>query len=642
MRAKLKEKIRKRGKKYVPNQIRILTEFAAHIRPRPDLDIDEWSDQYRIIARGSASEAGQWRTSRFPFLREIMKCLSPAHPCQTVAIQKGSQIGATEVALNWVFYTIDYNPTSMLLIEPTLDVARKVTKQRVDKAIEAMPVIKDRVRKGNNALEKNYDGGIFIIGGANSAASLRSMPIEYLVLDEEDAYDEDVQKEGSPIYLAQRRTANYPNRKILRMSTPTHAETSTIEPAYEAGDQRKYYVVCPGCGHCAPIEWKESSMEVKEFTFSWRGESIKEAKESIGLVCHSCGMMIDERYKPYIMDPENGAGWRTHNPNGEYPSFYLPSFYSPIGFYSWRDIVADWLDAVRTFDKIKLKSVINTVFGQTYSEKNKDISSSMIETRRENYFPGKPQHERPDVPAGAAILTAGGDVQQNRIEIEIVAYGKGYESWSIEYLVFHGDPAQEFVWSQIEQYFSQRVYTHENGSKMYLAIMLIDSKFKTEIVNKFCKRNEHRRWFPVQGRDGWGRGYIERPKRKNKYGTWSFYAWVDELKSKIYSQLMINDPGPEYCHFPDKPEYDKHYFSMLTAESLVTKYVQGKNRLRWELPKGQRNEALDCRVYAYAGLVVLGPQIETMLKELNEPITAQNAQVQTKRGRRVRSMGVKQ
>lgn len=569
-----------------------------------------------------------------------MKCLSPSVSGETVAVMKGAQVACTEIGLNWMFYTIHYKPAPMLYVQKTLEAVEKVNRQRFDKAIEAMPIIQKKMktgtgnRGGNTKRIKLFNGGIILFGGANSAASLRSMPIERLILDEEDSYEADIQEEGSPQDLAIRRTANFPRRKIFRLSTPTIKETSAIEPAFEAGDQRLYYVVCPFCKHKAPIKWKDSDPVRKDFTITWDGDTIKKAQETVGLVCHACGVIIEEHYKPWMMAEENGACWVPQNHEGEYPSFHISSLYSPLGFFSWKKAVRMWLVATKTYDRTKLKVFINTVLGETWSESGKQLNPSWVEERKEDYG-------TTDLPEGALVLVAGFDVQDNRIEGEVLAIGKGEESWSVDYVVIQGDTSRDFVWRQLDDWFKRAHYSHPSGASLGIACTCIDSGYRTEIVNKFCKDREWQRIFPVKGSNGWGRGYIERPKRRNKYGAWSFVAWVDELKSKIYSYLEIDEPGPGYCHFPKKKVYDEQYFRMLTAETMEVKLVGGQKKLKWTLRKGRRNEALDCRCYALAALTIMGKPIETLLEQGGSPVGGQSRPVgKKKRGRRVLSKGI--
>lgn len=437
------------------------------------------------------------------------------------------------------------------------------------------------------------------MGGANSAASLRSMPIQNLVLDEEDSYETDIQEEGTPSELAIARTRNFPRRKILRISTPKIKETSIIEPNFEAGSQERYHVPCPYCKHYQVLWWQQ---------FKWENDD----PNTVHYVCVNCGERIDEHWKSYML--ENGR-WIAENPekiNTE-PSFHINSLYSPIGFFTWREAADMFIRATRNFDRELLKVFINTVLGETWTETGKTIDSSWVSKRKERY--------NADVPKNALVLTCGVDVQEDRIEAEVVGFGLNWETWAVDYAKFMGDTESEFVWNQLDDYL-MKLWKHESGMMLPLAAVGVDSGHRAKVVYNFCRKREFRRVFPVKGLDGFGKGYIRRPKTRNDYGVWLINVYVDEIKSKIYSQLQVkpedgmvpNEPLAGFCHFPDKPEYDALYFRGLTSEKLKPVKRQGRTVLAWELPKGRRNEPLDCRAYAIGAFHILNPNMEVIAK----------------------------
>lgn len=579
--------------------------FADAILPPDDLTIDEWADRYRVLPRVSSSEQGQWRTSRFPFLREIMRELSPGSTRQHVVVMKGAQLGFTEIVVNWMLYTVDHSPSPLLYVQKTIDAVEKFSKQRFGPSIDLCPralakISPEKSRDAGNTIRlKNFPGGILIFGGANSAASLRSLPIERLALDEEDSFEQDIEDEGAPSDIAIRRTANFPRRKIFRLSTPTLKETSRIEPAFEDGDMRRYHVPCPHCGQEQVIRWS---------SIRWDDDNPKTAR----MICEGCKAEIPERFKTQML--ENGR-WIPEKPGRDIASFHISSLCSPIGFYSWRDAVEFWIKAHKEMDKSMLKVFINTVLGETWTEGGRTIEGMGLTARREDYGPAV------EVPRGGLVLTCGVDVQDNRIEAEVVAHGRGQESWSVEYAVFQGDTETSFVWEQLDQ-FLLKTWRHESGTAVNLAVTAIDSGHRARVVYNFCKSREFRRIFPIKGQYGWGKGLIGRPKKRNEDGVYLFHVYADELKSKIYSQLVIEHPGPGFCHFPNRSEYGTDYFRMLTAERLITKRIHGQRSLQWELPSGRRNEALDCRCYAIAALNILNPNFEAL--DAAGPLVARN------------------
>lgn len=614
----LKHKIKSKTKKSA-DRSPLYEAFVRALAPRPPLSIDEWADQYRVLPEISAHEAGLWRTERFPFLRRIMQLLSPSDPCQQIVVMKGAQLGFTECAINYMFYTIDYSPAPMLYVQKTLVDMDVFVKQRFEPSLDEMPDLAARVgtqtrgrKTGDTAKVKVFPGGMIRFGGANSAASLRSMPIERLILDEEDSYDQDIQDEGSPSELAIRRTANFPRRKIYRLSTPTMKETSVIEPLFEGGTKERYYVPCPDCGHMDYIRWDR---------IKWENDDPKTAC----LLCTKCGVLIEERHKTKML---MHGEWRPENPEAPYPSFHISSLYSPYGFYRWSEAVSLYLRAIRTHDNALLKTFVNTVLGETWSESGRIIKANILMERKEQY--------PAEVPDGPVILTGAADVQKDRIEAEIVGWGPGMESWGIEYAVFRGDTERPEVWIQLDQFFN-RGWKTRMGAVIPVSIAVVDSGFLTKTVYEFCRLRSHRNIFPVKGDEGWGHGYIDRPLRMNKFGVYPFRAFVDEIKNKLYSYFTIKEPGPGYCHWPKKDCYDKAYFGQLTSEYLDKKWVNGRYRLKWILPQGRRNEALDVRCLNVAALNILNPQFDTLQMPEQQVVIQRSG---ARRRRRVLSRGI--
>lgn len=586
------------------NEARLKEVFADALEPPPNLRLWEWADKYRVLPQKSSHEFGPWRTSRFPFTKEIMDVLSHQDPCQEVCWMKGSQVAATELCINRQLQNIHLRPCPHLCIQKTLDAMKKFSKQRLQDSIDLIPEVAQKLtrtrgfKSGDTIFLKDYPGGILILGGANSAASLRSMPISDLDVDEWDSFKADIDSEGDPAELAVRRTANFSNRKIFYLSTPGKEETSKIEPKFLQGDQRYYHIVCPGCAWKAPIMWKEPG-DYGAFTIQYTDDKPKSAV----LVCSSCGMVIEEYKKTFMFAPENGAAWVKHNEKGLFPSFHLSALYSPYGFYSWIDAVALWLRANKYFDRELLQVFINTVLGETFAETGKEIFAPTIFEKREVY--------KSVIPKGGVVLVCGADVHKNKIEAEALAFGLGQESWSIEYKVFLGDTEYDSVWNQFDTFLLKQ-YQHESGVLMNFAITMVDSGYKTNKVYTFCKYREHRSIFPIKGWSGWGKGLTERPKKKISPGVFLFKAYVDEIKAKFYSQMKVDQPGPGYCHFPKSDIYSEDHFKMLTSERLRGKTIRGMTVLEWILPKGKRNEPLDCRIYAIAGVHIMNPDFDAI------------------------------
>jgi phage terminase large subunit GpA-like protein len=227
--------------------------------PDPALTVSEWADQHRVLSPRASAEPGRYRTDRTPYMREIVDALSPMYPVRRIVVMKSAQVGFTEGGNNWIGYVIHHAPGPMLAVQPTVELAKRFSRQRIEPLIAESPALRERVKParsrdaGNTVLSKEFPAGLLVITGANSAVGLRSMPARYLFLDEVDAYPPSADEEGDPVALAEARTRTFSWRsKILLGSTPTIHGLSRIEREYEATDQRRYFVPCP---HCGEMQW---------------------------------------------------------------------------------------------------------------------------------------------------------------------------------------------------------------------------------------------------------------------------------------------------------------------------------------------------------------------------------------------------
>lgn len=568
--------------------------FNAGLKPDPLLNISEWADKYRILSQKASAEPGKWRTSRTPYLKEIMDCLSPYSGIERVVFMKGAQIGGTEVGNNFLGYIVHLSPGPVMLVMPTVDGAKRTSKTRIDPMFAAIPelkgVISDRRSKdaSNTTLMKEFQGGVLVLTGANSAIGLRSMPVRYIFLDEIDAYKGDVEGEGDPVNLAIKRTSTFNRRKIFMVSTPTIQNISRIEYEYEQSDQRHYMVPCPYCNKRQSLKWKQ---------IHWENED----PQTTVYICEHCGGIIEEHHKTWML--ENGI-WEKSNPGSKIAGFHLSSLYSPVGWFSWADAVKQFLDA-KNKDNL-LKVWVNTVLGETWLEKGEAPEWQILFDKREDY----PQEI---VPSGGLFLTAGADVQKDRIECEVVAWGRNRESWSVGYFIINGDTAREDVWNELTE-FSRRYFEHSSGVMLPISRFAIDSGFATQQVYNWVRKQPLNFAMAVKGTDS-GVTPLGLPTKvdlningkKLRRGAKVWAVGTSILKSELYQFLRLTQNEDEsfpagYCHFP---KYDSEYFKQLTAEQLVTKVVRGYQKREWQKTR-ERNEALDCRVYARAASISFG------------------------------------
>lgn len=572
-----------------------LDALREGLRPERRLSVSEWADANRQLSRAASSEPGQWRTSRTPYLREPMDNLSSSSDVQRVVLMFGAQLGKTEMGNNWVGYSIDHAPGPMLVVQPTVEVAKRYSKQRVAPMIAATPVLRDRVRdprardSGNTLMVKEFDGGVLIITGANSPAGLRMMPVAKLFMDEIDAYPADCGGEGDPVLLAEKRTTTFTQRKLLVTSTPTIRGRSRIEDEYNQSDRRRYYVPCPHCGNMDWLRWENIRYPDKE-------------PDKVALVCIECEGRIDERFKTQMLV---AGEWRaTADGDGRTVGYHLSSLYSPLGWKSWSECVYEFEQAKRQPDKLKV--FVNTVLAETWEERSEGVEPEAIRERLERYDA--------EVPVGVGVLVASVDVQGDRLEAQVVGFGSHEESWLIAFTQLIGDPSRAQVWYELDAFLSQE-FEHVSGRKLTIATTVVDSGgAHTEEVYRYCAaRWSRRRVFPIKGGSETGKPLVGRPSSTNRYKVPLFVLCTDAGKERVVSRLRIASAGPGMMHLP--AWIDDEYIEQLASEKAVRKYVKGRGSVRvWQKVR-ERNEALDLTVYSLAALYIMGP---TLVKSLPE------------------------
>lgn len=622
----------------------LLEAYAQGITPPAELTIDKWADQRRILPSTSSAEPGPWRTDRFPYTREIMEELSPTNPREEVAWMASAQVAKTECMINTACYVADWDPSPLLYVGPTIEITEKFSKQRLAPSIQEIPSLRSKIAdaprgrdsSSNTIMVKTFPGGALMLAGANSASALRSMPVRFLELDEVDAYPADLDQEGDPVNLAKARTSNFRRRKIFYASTPLLKETSRIAGIFESGDQRYYHVPCPLCGLEQPLEFGQL-----KWTRDKESDTPQEPRE-IYYECRGCKGRIEEHHKTAML----AAGrWVAKFPGRHVASFHLNSLYSPLGFLSWATIIREFLIAHDKRDKNLMQSFVNTRLGETFSiTEGKEFDVAGLAASR-------PEPYAVRAPLGVLFLTCGVDVQRDRLELEVVGWGKDEESWSIEYLVLLGDTQQQAVWTELDAQL-RRTWRHESGADLGLACTLIDSGDGAQVVYKFCADKAYRRIFPSKGQEGFGRGFFRRSTGKVQGTAYLWILHVDEIKSRVYSNLKLPDArpagesggsaGPGYCHYPKRTEYSKAYFQGLTSETLQARKTLGGPKLRWTLPKGRRNEPLDCRVMNVGAYHIISPSLVPLIAagKPYSPKFGAVAGARRKHGVRVLSRGV--
>lgn len=553
------------------------------LRPEPDLAVSDWADRHRMLPQ-TAAEPGRWRTARTPYLREIMDALSTASPFERVVMMKGAQTGGTEAGLNWLGYIIHNAPGLVMLVQPSLDMVRRNTVTRIDPLIAASPVLRELVSAprsrdaGNSLFRKSFPGGQLVMTGANSAIGLRSTPVRYLFLDEVDGYPGDANGEGDPVALAIQRTATFRGRrKILMVSTPTLKGHSRIEAAFLESDQRHYHVPCLHCGAMAPITWAR---------IRWP----KGRRQEAYLACEACGGIHHEHNKPRLL--EAGVWQAAAEGDGRTAGFHLSALYSQ--WETWAEIAVEHGKVGK--DPPRLQVWVNTKLGESWEDQAGDtVPADPLMARREAWGESLPE--------GVAVLTAGVDVQGDRLELQVVGWGRDEECWVVDYRVIWGDPSGPRVWADLDLALAT-TYSHRKAvPDLEVRAVAVDTGgHHTKAAYEFCRTRLSRRVWAVKGRGGPGISvWPRRPTRSNRGRIPLFVIGVDAVKDAVYARLRLTEPGPGAIHFPRR--LDANYFRQLTAERVVIRFERGRPIRSWQ-PKrdGERNEALDTFVYASAAL----------------------------------------
>lgn len=578
--------------------------WAQACKPISRLTGSQWADKFRVIASGTSPESGLWRTSRTPYLKEPMDAATDRRT-ERVVLMFSSQTGKSEALLNIIGYFADQEPSPQLMLQPTVEMAEGFSKERIDPMFRDSPGLQGKLEEGKEGRGtsrkssttirmKHFQGGYLALVGANSPAGLASRPIRVLLCDEVDRYG--VTKEGDPLKLAIQRTQNFGNRKIILVSTPTIKGTSKIFEKFEESDQRHFLLKCPHCGTRHEMKWANVHWDKDE-----EGNALPMTAR---MYCPECGCKVRGAYKPDPKMLETGK-WKAMNPSSKIKGYHVNALYSP--WVNLHELVEEFVSVTHNRDKHGLMEFVNLKLGEPWEEINPNADNwEKLYNRREVYpLDGS-------LPDGVLILTAGVDVQHDRLECTVWGWGIGRENWAIEHRVLFGRPDDPATWNQLDQILFKQ-YKLSNGINIGIAGMGIDSgdgSFTMDVY-KYAKAREHMRVFAVKGRGGVGVPFINPPTKSNALKVTLFSLGVDAGKSLVMSCLDVSDPGPNCSHFAANEDrgFTENYFKQLTAEVLEKTFEKGVVKMVWKKIR-ERNEALDCSVYARAILEILAPNFE--------------------------------
>ena len=589
------------------------------LAPKADWLVWQWADKKRFLNRKHAKKAGRWSTDVVPFMREPMAFLSARSQVRRIDIMKGAQVSGTETANNWVGYTVDHDPTSMMYVSPSLTVTKR-TSARIQAMIDDDPeglgkrILPARKRDAKNSqFEKHFPNGALYFATAKSAANLRSTAVEKLVLDELEAYPRDVEEEGDTEGVAEARGDTFGDTfKMLAVSTPAVDQTSLIKPAYLAGDQRFYFMLCPHAECNRLIHFRKENL-------AW--DSGK--PETAHYVCQSCSRKIAQRHKTRMMA---GGVWipkfiredaaemsrledgdtsvlDAHNAEVLRVSYHLPSLYSPLGWLSWARIAERWEAAEGI--PAKMKVVINTIFGETWVEQGEAPAWESVFARRDMTYVSR------QVPPGVVFLTAGADVGHDHVEISVWGFGRRRRRWLIEHFRIDGDVTDPATWEQVTAA-TQRLYLHPTGAVMPLRMFGIDRNYHADVVDPWIQEQGSASIVGVVGRDyldGFNRWSRRKEKPTADTEAHTARAQFDFLtvgssygKLDLYGNLALRivegrDKPAGWIALP--ADVTKDYCKQLVSERLTYENKKGRRgKGKWVGIGATRHEALDDAVYA--------------------------------------------
>lgn len=611
-----------------PSGIRgALRAGLAMLIPPPDMSVSEWAEINVRIPTGNAIP-GPYRVANAPYQREPMDQFTNPD-CFRVTLKWGAQVGKTLTLLCIQGYAIDMRPRSQMMMQPSQGDVQTWLETKFNPLVESSPSIRRRIapargREGvNNQRMKSYPGGFLMLAWAGSPKTMRGRSAPFIGCDEVDGYERT--DEGHPVGLLWQRSATFgDDRFLFEISTPTVKGESYIDDSWEAGDQRRFFVCCPHCQEAQALRWENVSWvgRVSEDADDWEADQQDmdaHRPETAAYRCEACsGTWNDGQRVAAIRNAEaQGAGWRAAKPFNGHASYHLWEAYSC--FRKLGDIVRDYLDKLRTDD---IQTFVNVSLSEVYEIGGETLDPDSLEARAAEFVA--------PVPAGGLYLTAGVDMQIDRLEVEVVAWGAGEQSWSVDYRVLWGDPLAGDVWDDLDELLAT-TYEHESGLRMPIRAACLDTggtSGYTQCAYEYLRGKSGRRLFGIKGVGGFGRPIVEKMQRRQsgKKGRKIdlFVVGVDEAKLTVMRRLGIQAPGPGYCHIPSNDGRDlPEWCRQITAEKLVTHYRRGQPVRSWHKADKAPNEALDCRAYAYAALKIMRPSFRREQRRLDARIAAQ-------------------
>ena len=588
------------------------------LKPLPKTSVSQWADNYRMLSSGISAEPGKWKTSRAPYQKDIMNAFTEPG-IHRVVVKSSSQIGKSDMMNNVIGRFAHLDPCAIMMIQPTIDMAQDYSKTRIAPMIKDTKVLNNlfydvKSRDANNTiLSKVFPGGRLIMCGANSPAGLASRPIRILLADEVDRFPDSAGTEGDPVDLAAKRMTTFWNSCMGLFSTPTNEGSSRIDEEYLAGTQEEWQHKCPNCGEYHLLRHIDMTVDYKEIKTPSGKKTV--IVNDVKWRCPHCRFSFSE--KEMKQTPQKYISRNADALKNGIRSFFVNGFTSP--WMTWTRIMREWLEAKG--DPEREKVIMNTVFGESYKQKGAFEDEQIFLRRRESYGA--------ELPDGVLLLTAAIDTQDNRLEYEVVGWGKEEECWGIRKGIVLGAPNQARTWKEIDNILD-KTYHFADGKGLKVVRTFIDSggHYTSDVYN-YCQKNFHKQRFAIKGRGGPGIPLIYKIAKANNAKAPLILLGVDDGKQQIMDRLSIDSPGPLYFHFPQDEGikelsnrgYDDLYFKGIISEHKKVYKRNGVLREVWETTKNVRNEPLDLRNYNLACMKSLKPdwdKLEMLVNGMSE------------------------
>lgn len=619
----------------------VFTEALGRaFQPPVIIDVDKWAEANRILTTEESPLPGRYRVSAVEIARgPLLAATEPG--VEQIVIKSAAQLMKTSTAQNILGWIIATRPAPVLFYQPTEHTANIFSSSKLTPMLKSTPVLTkafggaaalNKKSSTNKVAEKKFHGGWYAVLSASAENSFGMHTVVYVFLDEISKY-KPIKGVANQVDLAIQRTEFAEGQRLIVMvSTPKEEGDCEVSARIHDSDRRMPYVACPSCGHLHSYVWSDVRWD--------KDDADRGLPGTAHLECPECSHAWTESERRIALTTEGAVTWRQTRPftccgvnqnpaeTRSWKQVSLSNFhaqctecgstpvsnriagfdkasaiFSPIRPLSAR--VEEFLKAKG--DPAKMQKFVNEVLAEPWRTSREDTSfeadPDALASRLEVPWDL--------VPAGVQVVTAGVDTQDDRLEVEIVGWGSSLETWSLDYHVIHGSPADPHTWEQLDQILLAPMQT-EDGRTLRVAATGVDTGGHfTDTVHSFCGMRNRRRVWALQG--GAYKDYVHRKpvwpttlSKTIKFKSRLHNVGTNQAKDTVARMLSATKPGPYYMHVPERQGI-KAWIKSIMSEKRVSFMQDGKRASRWVHGKG--NEAMDCRVYAlaaYEGLIATG------------------------------------